>query len=117
MSDILEKNLAEVMDKAMETGEKIITIECPCCHKTYYALESEAIYSNKDPINNTYKQLGRKCPHCGLSSIVSGGNRREQELERMEVELQAEKKAQEMLDKNQSSWSDICKMGLNFNDK
>ena len=107
--DPAEKQLAEVMDKAMETGEKIVTIECPCCHKVYYCLESEACYNPLNPESDMpTKRLGRKCPYCGVASMITSGNKREQDLEQMRVEMEAEQKAQKMLDNNKTSWADIC---------
>ena len=111
MSDIEERNLAEVMDKATETGEKIVTLECPCCHKVYYMLESEATYSNPNPGDESsiaLKRLGRKCPYCGFSGMYGSNNKRELDLEQMRVEMEAEQKAQKMLDDNATSWADIC---------
>ena len=120
IDNILEKNLAEVMEVATETGEKIITIECPCCHKTYYVLESEANYSNPSPAEDSplaLKRLGRKCPFCGLGSFFGNNNSRERQLEKMQVEIEAEKKAQEIYDKTRTPWKDICNMDLDFKDK
>lgn len=79
----LDKNFNDVLDKALETGEKVITIECPCCGKTFYATESEAAYQtivrNKDDyaldLNKfSGKILGRKCPFCGFSAGLTSGN-------------------------------------------
>lgn len=73
-------NLEEVTNKALETGEKIVSLECPCCHRTYYALEREAMYERVNRAEDDYKvdperfslrSLGRKCPHCGFVSSLS----------------------------------------------
>jgi len=73
-------NLEEVTNEALKTGEKIRTLECPCCHKIYFALESEATYERAnrteddykvDPKQFSLKSLGRKCPHCGFVSSLS----------------------------------------------
>ncbi len=105
----LDKNFNEVVDKALQTGEKVITIQCPCCGKTYYVTESEAAYTPVDYVDQSVKQLGRKCPHCGFSGGVSlsAGERLAAEKERMLVEIKAEEMAEEMLDKNKTSWSEI----------
>ena len=82
MSEIY-RNLEEVIEKAIKTGEKVITIQCPCCSKTFYTLESEAAYQtivrNKDDYTldlNKFsgKILGRKCPFCGYSGSLTSAN-------------------------------------------
>lgn len=77
----LDKNLAEVIEKATETGEKIVTIECPCCGKIFYATVSEAVFTTLNRNEETDysidlkkfsgKILGRKCPHCGFSTDLT----------------------------------------------
>ena len=32
------RNLEEVTDKAIKTGEKVITMQCPCCGKIFMLL-------------------------------------------------------------------------------
>ena len=80
----LDKNLAEVIEKATETGEKIVTIECPCCGKIFYVTEKEAAYEviNRNEETNFGmdlkkffgKTLGRKCPHCGFSGSLTSSD-------------------------------------------
>ena len=36
----LIRNLEEATDKAIKIGEKVITMQCPCCGKIFYAVES-----------------------------------------------------------------------------
>ena len=48
MSELI-RNLEEVTDKAIKAGEKVITMQCPCCGKTFYAVESEAAYQYDNP--------------------------------------------------------------------
>ena len=80
MSD-LDKNLEEVVDKAIKTDEKVVTIECPCCHKIFYVTVSEAVFTTLNRNEETDygmdlkkfygRQLGRKCPHCGFSTDLT----------------------------------------------
>ena len=48
MSELI-RNLEEATDKAIKTGEKVITMQCPCCCKIFYAVESEAAYQYDNP--------------------------------------------------------------------
>lgn len=113
----LDKNQAEVIEKAMETGEKIVTVECPCCHKTFYATENEAAYQYANPADQSalkLKRLGRKCPHCGYAGGFDAGlkPKYEQDIEQMQVEMEAEKLAEEAADKRQAPWSEINSIGV-----
>ena len=111
----IDKNLDDVIDKAAETGEKIVTMECPCCHRVFYTTENEANYSNVNPeASFNIKRLGRKCPYCGFTAIIGSANKKEQDIEQMEVEMEAEQKAQQMLDENQSSWAEINNIGVGW---
>ena len=112
----LDRNLEEVSNKALETGEKIVTLECPCCGKTYYATESEVVYTPPDYVDQSLKQLGRKCPFCGFSGGISlsGSEKLDAERDRMQVEMEAEQMAQEAADKRQIPWSEVNKMGLEW---
>jgi len=117
----LERNLDEVTNLAIETGEKIVTIQCPCCSKTFYALESEAAYSQANPADTStlkYIRLGRKCPHCGFAGGYSSGDKSKAELddEQMKIEMEAEQKAFEAAEKRQTPWSKICSQSLSFED-
>lgn len=111
------RNLEEVTELAMKTGEAIVELECPCCGKSFYALESEANYQYDDYAKSQLKRLGRKCPFCGF---FKGGNVSGDQLadarERMKVEMEAEQMAQEAADKRQAPWSEINNMGLQFGD-
>ena len=113
----LDKNQAEVIEKAMETGEKIITIQCPYCCKIFYAIESEAAYQYDNPASQDIlklKHLGRKCPHCGYVGGFDLGlkSKYEQDVEQMQVEMEAEKLAEEATDKRQVSWFEINNIGV-----
>ena len=113
----LDKNQAEVIEKAMETGEKIITMQCPCCGKIFYAVESEAAYQYDNPASQDtlkLKHLGRKCPHCGYAGGFDLGlkSKYEQDVEQMQVEMEAEKLAEEAADKRQVSWTEINNIGV-----
>ena len=112
----LTRNLEEATDKAIKTGEKVITIQCPCCGKIFYAIESEATYQYDNPASQDalkLKHLGRKCPHCGYADGFDFGLRSkyEQDVEQMQVEMEAEKLAEEATDKHQASWSEINNIG------
>lgn len=112
MDSALDRNLDEVTNKALETGEQIVTIECPCCHKIFYVTESEAAYQYDNPADQStlkIKHLGRKCPHCGFAGGYDSGNKSkfEQDVEQMKIELEAEKLAEEAAEKRQASWADI----------
>ena len=48
MSELI-RNLEEATDKAIKTGEKVITMQCPCCGKIFYVVESEATYQYDNP--------------------------------------------------------------------
>ena len=123
----LDKNLNEVIDLALKNEDKVVTIECPCCHKTFYALENEATYSvinrneqtdfGMDLKKLSGKQLGRKCPFCGFAGEFSGSNFLN--LGRgdfIQSEIEAEQKAEEINEKNQASWAEVCNQGVKFND-
>ena len=117
----LERNLNEVTDKALETGENIVTVECPCCGKTFYVLESEAAYSQANPADQSPLKcirLGRRCPHCGFAGgyTTSSKSKAELDAEKMLIEMEAEQKAIELAEKRQASWSKICSQSLNFED-
>ncbi len=104
----LTRNLEEVTDKAIKTDEKIINVQCPCCGKIFYATESEAAYRYDNSANQDVlklKHLGRKCPHCGYAGGFDAGlkPKYEQDIEQMQVEMEAEKLAEEAADKCQAS--------------
>ena len=110
-------NLEEATDKAIKTGEKIITVQCPCCGKIFYAVDSEAAYQYANPASqDTLKltHLGRKCPHCGYAGGFDLGlkSKYEQDVEQIWVEMEAEKLAEEAADKRQASWSEINDIGV-----
>ena len=115
----LERNLNEVTELALKTGEKIITMQCPCCGKTFYALESEANYVKPNPADQSSMvaiQLGRKCPFCGFAGGYVNNNIKEQEVKKMRVEMEAEQMAQDAADKRATPWSKVCSQGVKFND-
>ena len=117
----LERNLDEVTDEALKTGEKIVTMQCPCCGRTYYATESEASYQYNNPASQAplkLKHLGRKCPFCGYAGGFDQGEQSQAELDRqqMMVEIQAEQMAQDAADKRKTPWSVVNNMGIQFVD-
>ena len=116
MSELI-RNLEEAADKAIKTGEKVITMQCPCCGKIFYVVESEAAYQYDNPASQDtlkLKHLGRKCPHCGYAGSFDLGlkSKYEQDVEQMQVEMEAEKLAEEAADKRQASWSEINNIGV-----
>ena len=116
MSELI-RNLEEATDKAIKTDEKVITMQCPCCGKIFYAVESEAAYQYDNPADQSalkLKHLGRKCPHCGYAGGFDLGlkSKYEQDVEQMLVEMEAEKLAEEAADERQASWSEINDIGV-----
>ena len=113
----LTRNLEEATDKAIKMGEKVITIQCPCCVKILYTVESEAAYQYDNPASQDtlkLKHLGRKCPHCGYAGGFDLGlkSKYEQDVEQMRVEMEAEKLAEDAAEKHQASWSEINSIGV-----
>ena len=113
----LARNLEEATDKAIKTGEKVITMQCPCFSNIFYAFESEAVYQYDNPASQDTlkpKHLGRKCPHCGYAGGFDLGlkSKYEQDVEQMRVEMEAEKLAEEAAEKCQASWSEINDIGV-----
>lgn len=119
----LDKNLEEVTNKALETGEKVVTVECPCCSKIFYATESEAAYQvinrneetdfGMDMKGLAGKQLGRKCPFCGFAGGLNAGDFFK--LGRgsfIKEEIKAEEEAERIREENRSSWAEINNMGV-----
>ena len=116
MSELI-RNLEEVTDKAIKASEKVITMQCPCCGKIFYVVESEAAYQYDDQASQDIlklKHLGRKCPHCGYAGGFDLGlkSKYEQDLEQMRVEMDAEKLAKEAVNKCKASWSEINNIGV-----
>lgn len=116
MSELI-RNLEEATDKATKTGGKVITMQCPCCGKIFYAIESEAAYQYNNPASQDtlkLKHLGRKCPHCGYAGgfDLDLKSKYAQDVEQMRVEMEAEKLAEEAVDKCQASWSEINDIGV-----
>ena len=116
MSELI-RNLEEATDKAIKTDEKVITMQCPCCGKIFYAVESEATYQYDNPASQDtlkLKQLSRKCPHGGYAGGFDLGlkSKYEQDVEQMRVEMEAEKLAEDAADKRQASWSEINNIGV-----
>ena len=114
-------NLEEVTNKALETGEKIVSLECPCCGKTYYALESEAGWSNAnrgeggfgvDPEIFSVRQLGRKCPHCGFITEISPGKAFDPNYNSVKDEIKAKEMAEQIREETLLPWSVINNMGV-----
>ena len=108
----LTRNLEEATDKAIKNGEKVIIMQCPCCCKIFYVVESEAAYQYDNPASQDtlkLKHLGRKCPYCGYVGGFDLGlkSKYEQDVEQMRVEMEAEKLAEEAANKRQASWPEI----------
>ena len=116
MSELI-RNLEEATDKAIKTDKKAITMQCPCCGKIFYAVESEAAYQYDNPASQDIlklKHLDRKCLHCGYAGGFDLGlkSKYEQDVEQMRVEMEAEKLAEDAADKCQASWSEINNIGV-----
>lgn len=122
----LDRNLEEVTELASKTGEKVVTIECPCCHKIFYTLESEAAFTvinrneqtdfGTDLKKLSGKQLGRKCPFCGFSGNLSSSDFLSLGRDFVKDEITAEEKAEEIREKKRTLWSKINNVNI-FGDK
>jgi endogenous inhibitor of DNA gyrase (YacG/DUF329 family) len=122
----LDKNLEEVTELALKTNEKVVTVECPCCHKIFYATESEAAFTvinrneqtdfGADLKKLSGKQLGRKCPFCGFSGNLSSSDFLSLGRDFVKDEIVAEEKAEEIREKNRTPWSEINNINI-FGDK
>lgn len=120
----LDKNLEEVTELALTTGEKIVTVDCPCCGKTFYALESEAAYTviNRDEQTDfaadlkrlSGKTLGRKCPFCGFSGSFAASDFLNLGKDFAKTDIETSEKAEEIRDRNASTWAEINNIGLKF---
>jgi len=119
----LDKNLEEVTNKALETGEKVVTVECPCCSKIFYATESEATYQainrneeidfGMDMKGLSGKQLGRKCPFCGFAGGMNASDFFK--LGRgsfIKEEIKAVEEAEKARDESRTPWAEINNMGV-----
>lgn len=114
----LDRNLEEVTDLALRTGEQIVSLQCPCCGRTFYATESEAAYEPANPASQESLikiKLGRKCPYCGFAGGYVNNSIKEQQVQQMQVEMEAEQMAQDLADKRKTPWSQICNQGPDFN--
>lgn len=68
------KTPEELIDKALVTGEQIISTTCECCGKIFYILKSD-LYAENDyrlgdgdfKIDNFHKIDYPKCPYCGYA--------------------------------------------------
>lgn len=122
----LDKNLEEVTEKALKTGEKVVSIECPCCHKVFYATEKEAAYNALNRNEETDfgmelkqlsgKKLGRKCPFCGFAGDLGASDFLRLGRDFVKDEIAAEEKAEEIREKNRTPWSEINNINI-FGDK
>ena len=122
----LDKNLEEVTELALKTGEKIVTVECPCCNKIFYATESEATFAvinrneqtdfGADLKKLSGKKLNRKCPFCGFSGNLSSSDFLSLGRDFVKDEIAAEEKAEEIREKNRTPWSEINNINI-FGDK
>ena len=118
MSTELDRNLEEVTELALKTGEQIVSLQCPCCSRTFYATKSEAAYEPVDPADTSsthHIKLGRKCPFCGFAGGVTTNSAKEREVEQMRIEMEAEEKALELAEKRQTPWSQVCSLNPDFN--
>ena len=124
----LERNLNEVTDIAAKTGKRIVSVDCPCCGKSFYALDDEVVFSKimrdraaefgLDSKRLSGKSLGRKCPFCGYAGELGGGEfLRLDRGDAIKSEIEAERRAQELYDETRTPWSKVCAIGLDFGDK
>ena len=125
--DELDKNLKEVIDQATKNGEKVVTIECPSCHKTFYATVSEAAYSvlnrNEETdfgmdLKKFYgQQLGRKCPFCGFAcGLTSSDFLKLGRDSFIQDEINAEVVGKNTNAQIETSWADLNNIKINFED-
>jgi len=112
----LDKNLNDAIELAATTGDKVVTVECPCCHKIFYTTKTKAAYAlvNRAPEDFDFdrtkislKQLGEKCPHCGFVAELGTS-------ELFGIDRDPEQKAEDIREVSQSSWAEICNPGINF---
>ncbi len=118
----LDRNLEEVTELALKTGEKVVTIECPCCHKIFYATESEAAFTvinrneqtdfGADLKKLSGKKLGRKCPFCGFSGRLSSSDFLNLGRDFVKDEIAAEERAEEIRETNRTPWSKINNVNI-----
>ena len=118
----LDRNLEEVTQLALKTGDKIVTVECPCCNKIFYATESEAAFVvinrneqtdfGADLTKISGKKLGRKCPFCGFSGSIGASDLLSIDRNFIKTEIAAEEKAEEIRENNRTPWSEVNNMGV-----
>ena len=119
MDSVLYKNFDKAIADAMETGDDVVSIECPCCHKYFYTIKSKAVHENVvrssddydiDMYKFSFEKLGEKCPHCGYAGMLGGSDllmkfgRQGDEARRL-CDLDYEGK---------SSFADICRGNFDF---
>lgn len=118
MNSILYKSLDKAVADAMETGDDVVFIECPCCHKDFYTIKSKAAHENvvrspddyaMDLKEFSFRQLGEKCPHCGYSGTLDGSDFIK--LGRQDDEAQGQG---DLNYEGKSSFADICRCNLDF---
>ncbi len=123
MNSILYNSLDKATSEAIESGDQVISIECPCCHKIFYTTKTKAAYrlANRAPEDFDFdrakislKQLGEKCPYCGFAAELGASELFGIDRDFIYKSLEAEQKADESIEANQSSWAEICNPGINF---
>ena len=123
MNSILYDSLEKATNEAIESGDQVVSIECPCCHKIFYTTKIKAAYAlvNRVPEDFSFdrarislKQLGEICPHCGFAAELSAGELFKFNNTFVYKEIKAEQKADEIREANQSSWAKICNPIINF---
>lgn len=73
-----DSNLNNAINKALETDDQVVSIECPCCGKTYYVTKSDAAFQTTVRTEEEYHididlnllRLESKCPHCGFAGGI-----------------------------------------------
>lgn len=112
MNSILYASLDKATSEAIESGDQVVSIECPCCHKIFYTTKTKAAYAlvNRAPEDFDFdrtkvslKQLGEKCPHCGFAAELGASELFKIDNTFIHKEIEAEQKADEIREANQSS--------------
>ena len=123
MNSILYDSLEKATSEAIELGDQVVSIECPCCHKIFYTTKIKAAYAvvNRVPEDFDFaatkislKQLGERCPHCGFAAELSASELFRFDNTSIYKEIEAEQKADESIERSQSSWAEICGSRISF---
>ena len=123
MNSILYDSLEKATSEAIESGDQVVSIECPCCHKIFYTTKIKAAYAlvnrasedfSFDGAKISLKQLGEKCPHCGFAAELGASELFRFDNTFIHKEIEAKQKADEIREANQSSWAEICGSRISF---